>query len=65
MIMIFNIAHPQKHLQWIKMQPVSPENIISTRDTLVELNCWLDKEDAMWHQRSRLNWFQVSDRNIG
>ena len=62
--MIFNIAHPQKHLQWIEMQLVSPENI-STSDTRVELNYWLDKEDAMWHQRSRLNWFQASNRNIG
>ena len=29
----------------------------------MELNCWLDKEDAMWKQRARLNWFQEGDRN--
>ena len=28
----------------------------------MELNCWLDKEDAMWKQRARLNWFQEGDR---
>ena len=33
------------------------------RDTRVELNCWLDKEDAMWKQRAWLNWFQEGDRN--
>ena len=42
-----NIAHLQKHLQWLEMQPASPENIISMRDTWVELICWLDKEDSM------------------
>ena len=45
------------------MQLASPENIISMRDTRVELICWLDKEDSMWHQRSCLNWFQAGDRN--
>lgn len=34
------------------------------RETRVELKYWLDKEDFMWHQRSRLNWIQVGDRNI-
>ena len=29
----------------------------------VELNCWLEKDDAMWLQRSRINWFQEGDRN--
>ncbi|XP_075662877.1 uncharacterized protein LOC142632324 [Castanea sativa] len=58
-----NISHRQKHLQWLEMQSTSIENIISMRDTRVELNCWLDKEDSMWHQRSRLNWFQAGDRN--
>ena len=58
-----NIARLQKHLQWLEMQPASPENIISMRDTRVELICWLDKEDSMWHQRSCLNWFQAGDRN--
>ena len=29
----------------------------------MELNCWLDKEDATWKQRARLNWFQEGDRN--
>ena len=33
------------------------------RSTQFELNSWLDKEDAMWRQRSQLNWFQVGDRN--
>ena len=33
------------------------------RSTRVELNCWLDKEDAMCRQRSKINWFQEGDRN--
>lgn len=43
----------------------TPQNTASMRETLVELNCWLDKEDLMWKQRSGLNWFQEGDRNIG
>ena len=35
------------------------------RETRVELNCWLDKEDLMWKQGLRLNWFRDGDRNIG
>ena len=31
--------------------------------TQVNLNCWLEKEDAMWLQRSRINWLQNDDRN--
>ena len=33
------------------------------RHTRIELNCWLDREDDMWWQRSRINWFQNCDRN--
>ena len=33
------------------------------RHTRIELNCWLDREDDMWRQRSRINWFQNGDRN--
>ena len=29
----------------------------------VELNCWLEKEDAILLQRSRINWFREGDRN--
>ncbi|KAL0001686.1 hypothetical protein SO802_015467 [Lithocarpus litseifolius] len=29
--------------------------------TRVELNCWLEKDDAMWLHRSRVNWFQEGD----
>ena len=45
------------------MQASSPGVIRDLRETRVELNCWLDKEDAMWKQRARLNWFQEGDRN--
>lgn len=44
-----NIARLQKHLEWLELQSASPENIMSMRETKVECNCWLDKEDAMWH----------------
>ena len=29
----------------------------------VELNCWLEKEDVILLQRSRINWFREGDRN--
>ena len=45
------------------MQVGTLENIVSLRETQIELNCWLDKQDSMWYQRSRLNWFQGGDQN--
>ena len=33
------------------------------RSTWIDLNYWLEKEDAMWRQRSRINWFQSGDKN--
>lgn len=57
------IADLQKRLEWIELQP-SMSNIAQLmRDTRVELNCQLEKEDAMWFQRSGLTWFQEGDRN--
>ena len=53
----------QKHLEWLEMQLASPTNIQDMRATRVELNRWHEKEDAMWYQRSRINWFQDGDRN--
>ena len=37
--------------------------IRSLRNTRIELNCWMDKEDDMWRQRSRISWMQSGDRN--
>ncbi|KAK9992106.1 hypothetical protein SO802_027091 [Lithocarpus litseifolius] len=53
----------QEHLEWLEMQPASPGNIQDMRDIRIELNKWHDKEDAMWYQRSRINWFRDGDRN--
>ena len=36
---------------------------ISLRNTRIELNCWMDKEDDIWRQRSRISWMQYGDRN--
>ena len=36
---------------------------ISLRNTRIELNCWMDKEDDTWRQRSRISWMQSGDRN--
>ena len=56
------IACLQKHLEGLELQASSPEVIKDLRETRVELNCWLNKEDAMWEQRARLNWFQEGDQ---
>ena len=45
----------QKRLEGLEMLASSPTVIKDLRDTRVELNCWLDKEDAMWKQRALLN----------
>lgn len=33
------------------------------KTTRIDLNCWLEKEDEMWRQRSCINWMQSGDRN--
>ena len=57
------VAELQKRLEWIELQQSSPEINNELMRTRVDLNSWLDKEDDMWRQRSRLNWFQSGDRN--
>ena len=47
------------------MQSSSPRTIQDMRRTRVELNCWHEKEDTIWHQWSRINRFQSRDRNTG
>ena len=37
--------------------------IRSLKNTGIELNCWIDKEDDMSRQRSRISWLQSGDRN--
>ena len=50
-------------LEWLEMQPTSTEVVEALRHTRIELNCWLDREDDMWRQRSQIDWFQNGDRN--
>lgn len=57
------ISELQKHLEWIELQPTTLDIAQLMRNTRIELNGWLEKEDAMWCQRSRLTWFQEGDRN--
>ena len=49
------VAELQKKLEWLELQPSSPDMIRSLRNTRIELNCWMDKEDDMWRQRSRIS----------
>ncbi|XP_050290016.1 uncharacterized protein LOC126728194 [Quercus robur] len=53
----------QQKLEWLELQPSSSGMIGELRATRANLNSWLEKEDEMWRQRSRLNWFQGGDRN--
>ena len=46
------IAFLQKRLEGLEMQASSSAVIKDLRETRVELNCWLDKEDAMLKQRA-------------
>ncbi|XP_030924559.1 uncharacterized protein LOC115951516 [Quercus lobata] len=53
------IAELQKKLEWLEKQPFTPKFSTSLKTTQIELNCWLEKEDEMWRQRSQINWLQV------
>ncbi|XP_075635261.1 uncharacterized protein LOC142607603 [Castanea sativa] len=57
------ISELQNRLEWLQLQPTSPDMIHAMRNIRVDLICWLEKKDEMWRQRSRLNWFQEGDRN--
>ena len=57
------ISDLQSRLEWLDSQPSTPELVQALKHTRVELNCWLEKEDVMWRQKARLNWFQGGDRN--
>ena len=45
----------QTKLEWLEVQPGSKEIMEELRHTRIELNYWLDREDDMWRQRSRIN----------
>ena len=57
------ISQLQRQLEELEMQATSLSIIKALKETRVELNCWLEKEDSMWRQRSKLNWFRDGDRN--
>ena len=42
------VSELQKRIEWLELQPSSPDINCELLSTHVELNCWLDKEDDMW-----------------
>ena len=57
------IVELQEKLEWLERQPYSLESSNLMKTTRIDLNCWLEKEDEMWRQRSHINWMQSGDRN--
>ena len=57
------IAELQNKLEWLELQPPSLDMTMAMQSTRTDLNCWLEKENEIWRQSSRLNWFQGGDRN--
>ena len=51
----------QTKLEWLELQLVSNKILEVLRHTQIELNCWLDRENDMWRQRSMINWFHYGD----
>ena len=51
------IVELQKQLEWLELQPLSHEINKELKGVRIKLNCWLEKENNIWRQRSRLNWF--------
>ena len=39
------VAELQKKLEWLELQPLTVDMIRSLKNTRIELNCWIDKED--------------------
>ena len=50
------IVELQEKLEWFERQPYSLESSNLMKTTQIDLNSWLEKEDEMWRQRSRINW---------
>ena len=57
------VAELQKKLEWLELQPLTLDMIPSLKNARIELNCWIDKEDDISRQRSRISWLQSGDRN--
>ena len=57
------VAKLQARLELLENQPASSNQIHALRKMRIEHNCWLDREDEMWRQRARQNWFQGDDRS--
>ena len=49
------MAELQKKLEWLELQPSTSDMIRSLKNTRIELNCWMDKEDDTWRPRLRIS----------
>ena len=55
------ITRLEKELQALEQNP--QQHVEQIHEVRKALNCWLDAENTMWHQRAKHMWITDGDRN--